>query len=127
MLDIGDESAYLDCIDEDEWQRLSEPYASEPQIIEGKKGYSPMDILNFCNDHKIRCFWLWLDDERIISNKDLNINFHSHLPAFVIYFNDHHIYLINDKDVRHASLNCNKAVSVCALAKEKNKKCIQKI
>jgi hypothetical protein len=56
LLDIGGESAYFDCIDDDEWQRLSEPYASEPQVIEGKNGYSPMDILNFCNDNNIRCF-----------------------------------------------------------------------
>ncbi len=35
------ESAYLDCIDEEEWQRLSEPYASKTQVIKGKKGYSP--------------------------------------------------------------------------------------
>ncbi len=58
MLDIGGETAYLDCID-----------CEEPQIIKWKKGYSSMDILNFCNDHKITCFWYdWiinLDDERI--------------------------------------------------------------
>jgi hypothetical protein len=48
------------------------------------------------------------------------------LPAFVFYFNDHHIYLINDKDVRHALLNCNKTVSVCALAKEKKQKIFTK-
>ena len=115
MLDIGGESAYLDCIDDE-----------EPQIIEGKKGYSPMDILNFCNDHKIRCFgYDWMMKE-FISNKDLNISFHSNLPAFVFYFNDHHIYLINDKDVRHALLNCNKTVDVCALAKEKKKKIFTK-
>ncbi len=86
MLDIGGESAYLDCIDDEEWQRLSEPYASEPQLIEGKKGYSPMDILNFCNDHKIRCFgYDWMMNQ-FITNKDLNIDFHSNLPAFVFYF-----------------------------------------
>jgi len=85
-----------------------------------------MDILNFCNDHKIRCFgYDWMMKE-FISNKDLNISFHSNLPAFVFYFNDHHIYLINDKDVRHALLNCNKTVSVCALAKEKKQKIFTK-
>ena len=36
MLDIGGESAYLDCFDD-----------NEPQIIEGKKGYSPMDKIIF--------------------------------------------------------------------------------
>ena len=115
MLDIGGESAYLDCIDD-----------NEPQLIEGKKGYSPMDILNFCNDHKIRCFgYDWMMNQ-FITNKDINIDFHSNLPAFVFYFNDHHIYLINDKDVRHALLNCNKTVDVTALAKEKKTKIIYK-
>ena len=45
MLDIGGESSYIDCINDE-----------EPQLIEGKKGYSPIDIYDFCNDHKIRCF-----------------------------------------------------------------------
>jgi hypothetical protein len=64
MLDIGGETAYLDCIDDE-----------EPQVIEGKKGYSPMDILNFCNDHKIRCFgYDWMMNE-FISNKDLILIF----------------------------------------------------
>ena len=115
MLDICCESAYLDCIDD-----------NEPQIIEGKKGYSPMDILNFCNDNKIRCFgYDWMMNQ-FITNKDLSIDFHSNLPAFVFYFNDHHIYLINDKDVRHALLNCNKTVDVTALAKEKKQKLFTK-
>jgi hypothetical protein len=74
MLDIGGESAYLDFID-----------GEEPQIIEGKNGYSPMDILIFCNDHEIRCFgYDWMMKE-VISNKDLCIDFHSHLPAFVFF------------------------------------------
>ena len=64
---------------------------------------------------------------RKVLKKDINIDFHSNLPAFVFYFNDHHIYLINDKDVRHALLNCNKTVDVTALAKEKNKNYLQKI
>ena len=72
---VGSESAYLDCFDD-----------NEPQIIESKKGYSHMDILNFCNDHKIRCFgYDWMMNQ-FITNKDINIDFHSHLPAFVFYF-----------------------------------------
>jgi hypothetical protein len=67
-----------------------------------------------------------LNDERIFSNRDLDSDFHSNLPAFVYYFNDHHIYLINDKDVRHALLNSNKTVNVCALAKEKKQKVFTK-
>ena len=89
MLDIGGESAYIDCIDDE-----------EPQVIEGKKGYSPMDIYDFCNDHKIRCFGYDWRINQFITNKDKNVDFHSNIPAFVFYFNDHHIYLINDKEVR---------------------------
>jgi hypothetical protein len=74
MLDIGGESAYLDCID-----------GEEPQVIEGKKGYSPMDILNFCNDHKIRCFgYDWMMNQ-FISNKDL-------ILIFILIFR--HLYFI---------------------------------
>ncbi len=81
-----------------------------------------MVILIFCNDHKIKCFgYDWMMKE-FISNRDLNIAFHSNLPTFVFYFNDHHIYLINDKDVRHALLNCKKTVNVCSLANEKKQK-----
>jgi hypothetical protein len=54
---------------------------------------------------------IWMMKE-FISNKDLCIDFHSNLPAFVFYFIDHHIYLIHDKDVRHALLNCNKTANV---------------
>ena len=44
----------------------------------------------------------------------------------IVYFDDHHIDLINDKDVRHALLNCNKTIDVCALAKEKKQKIFTK-
>ncbi len=71
------------------------------QIIEEEKGYSPMDILNFCNDHKIGCFGYDWMMKHFISNKDLCIDFNSNLQASVFYFNDHHIYLMNDKDARH--------------------------
>ena len=97
MLDIGGESAYIDCINDE-----------EPQLIEGKKGYSPMDIYNFCTDHKIRCFGYDWQMNQFITNKDNISDFASNLPAFVFYFNDHHIYLINDKDVRYGLLNCKK-------------------
>ena len=61
MLDIGGKSANLDCFDD-----------NEPQIIEGKKGYSPMDILNFCNDHKIRCFgYDWMMNQFITKKGNL--------------------------------------------------------
>ncbi len=42
-------------------------------MIEGKKGYSPMDILSFCNNHKIRCFGYYdRMMKELISNKDSN-------------------------------------------------------
>ena len=116
QLDIGGMSAYLDVLDPDE----------EPQIRDGFKGYSPMDILTFCNDHKIRCFGYDWKLEQFISNKDLAISFHSHLPAFVFYFNDNHIYLITDKDLRHALLNNNTTVNISELAKEKKKKTFER-
>jgi hypothetical protein len=60
MSDIGDESAHPDCIDDE-----------EQQIIEGKKGYSPMGILIFCYDYKIRCFgYDWMMKE-FLSKKRL--------------------------------------------------------
>ena len=40
-------------------------------------------LLNFCNGHKIRCFgYDWMMNQ-FITNKDINIDFHSNLPAFV--------------------------------------------
>ncbi len=69
------------------------------------KGYTPSDILSFCNKFKIRCFGYNFKMERFITNKDINIVFNPNLPAFVYYFNDEHIYLINDKQMRHTLLN----------------------
>ncbi len=42
--------------------------------------------------------------ERFITNKDNNIVFNPNFPSFVYYFNDEHIYLINDKQMRHSLL-----------------------
>ncbi len=75
MLDIGGESAYIDCI-----------YDEEPQVIEGKKGYSPMDIhdlCSICTEHKIRCFGYDWQMKQFITNKDKSVDFASNLPAFV--------------------------------------------
>ncbi len=69
------------------------------------KGYTPMDILNFCNEHKIKCFGYNWKLEQFITNKNENINFNKHLPSFVFYFNDQHIYLINDKAIRNCLLH----------------------
>ena len=49
--------------------------------------------------------------ERFITNKDHDIVFNPNLPAFVYYFNDEHIYLINDKQMRHSLLNNNSTKS----------------
>jgi hypothetical protein len=75
------------------------------------KGYTPLDILSFCNKFKIRCFVYYLKMERFITNKDNNIVFNPNSPAFVYYFNDEHIYLINDKQMRHSLLNNNSSKS----------------
>ena len=103
MFDIDGKSAYIDCINHE-----------EPQLIEGKKDYSQMDIYDFCNDHKNRCFGYDWHINQFITEEDKNIDFHSNLPALVFCSNDHHIYLTNDQDVRHAFFNCNKTVNVCA-------------
>ena len=115
MLDVGGFSSELDIIDD------------QPLYIEDKKGYTPWEIVNFCTDHKIRCFgYDWMMSQ-FITNKNINVDFDHNLPAFVFYFNDNHIYLINDADTRHALLNCNKEnVSVSLLAKEKKKAKFQK-
>ena len=75
------------------------------------KGYTPLDILTFCIKFKIRCFGYNFKMERFITNKDNNIVFNPNLPAFVYYFNDEHIYLINDKQMRHSLLNNNSTKS----------------
>ncbi len=60
---------------------MSLPYVLKVDVVQVV--INKMDILNFCNDHKIRCFgYDWMMKE-FISNRDLNIDFHSHLPAFV--------------------------------------------
>ena len=85
------------------------------------KGYTPLDILSFCNKFKIRCFGYNFKMERFISNKDNDIVFNPNLPAFVYYFNDEHIYLINDKQMRHSLLNNNSTKSdiISLLSKER--------
>ena len=107
QLDIGGFSSELDI---------------EPQKRDGKNGYSPLDILNFCNDHKIRCFGYDWMMKQFMTNNNVNINFYSvKVPAFVFYFNDNHIYLLNDKATRHALLQGNKTAEVSQLVREKKK------
>ena len=61
--------------------------------------------------------------ERFITNneKEYDIKFNHNLPAFVFYFNDNHIYLINDKQMRHSLLNNigNKSDIISLLSKER--------
>jgi hypothetical protein len=71
------------------------------------KGYTPMDILRFCNEHKIKCFGYDWKLNQFMTNKYENIKFNEHLPAFVFYFNDEHIYLIDDKELRNSLLHTN--------------------
>ena len=70
------------------------------------KGYTPLHILYFCNKFKIPCYGYNYKMEKFITNsdKDSSIKFNYSLPAFAFYFNDNHIYLINDKKMRHSLL-----------------------
>lgn len=87
------------------------------------EGYTSKDILDFCNEYKIRCFGFDFKMEMFITNKDSNIKFNHNLPAFVFYFNDAHIYLIEDKEFRHALLNTsNKADLISLIANQQKKK-----
>jgi hypothetical protein len=65
-----------------------------------KKGYSSDDILYFCNEDKIKCFGYDWKMQQFITNKNEPINFNKNIPAFVFYYNDSHIYLINDTVMR---------------------------
>jgi hypothetical protein len=86
------------------------------------KGYTPLHILYFCNKYKIPCYGYNYKMEKFITNsdKDNDIKFNYNLPAFAFYFNDNHIYLINDKQMRHALLtNGNKSDIISLLSKER--------
>jgi hypothetical protein len=96
-------------------------FGIEEEYNNGIKGYSPLEILLFCNKHKIRCFGYDWKMEQFITNKAYDINFHKSLPAFVFYFNDNHIYLINDKNVRHGLLQCNSNIKSMLSIEKKSK------
>ncbi len=85
------------------------------------KGYTSLDILSFCNEFKIKCFGYNFEMDRFITNKDYDINFNPIFPAFVFYFNDEHIYFINDKQMRNSLLNKNSTKSdiISILSKER--------
>ncbi len=48
-----------------------------------KRGYSPDDIIYFCNYHKIKCFGYDWKMQQFITNKNYLSNFNKTLPAFV--------------------------------------------
>ena len=89
-----------------------------------KKGYSSDDILYFCNEHKIKCFGYDWKMQQFITNKNEPINFNKNIPAFVFYYNDSHIYLINDTAMRQSLLHSNDKsdiISLISKAANKNK------
>jgi hypothetical protein len=87
-----------------------------------KKGYSSDDILYFCNEHKIKCFGYDWKMQQFITNKNEPINFNKNIPAFVFYFNDSHIYLINDTEMRKSLLHSHdKSDIISLISKEASK------
>ena len=92
----------------------------ELEDYNGQKGYSPNDIIKFCNEHKIKCFGFNWKLEQFITNKNDSIKFRHDLPNFVFYMNDQHVYLIDDKQLRQSLLKCNdNSELISILAKER--------
>ena len=94
----------------------------ENDLLNGKRGYTPIEILNFCNKHKIRCYGYDWKLQQFITNKNSGIKFNNdNLPAFVFYMNDQHIYLINDKAIRQSLLKASDNSDIISLlAKERS-------
>ncbi len=87
-----------------------------------KKGYSSDDILYFCDEHKVKCFGYDWKMQQFITNKNEPINFNKNLPAFVFYFNDSYIYLINDTAMRQSLLHSHdKSDIISLISKEATK------
>ena len=83
-------------------------------------GYTPADILDFCNYFKILCVGLDFKFQKFITNKNTDININNDLLAFVFYMNDEHIYLIDDKETRHSILHShNKSDIISIMTKER--------
>jgi hypothetical protein len=60
--------------------------------------------------------------QQFITNKTGGIDFNKNLPAFVFYFNDSHIYLINDTAMLQSLLHShNKGEILSLISKEANK------
>ena len=86
------------------------------------RGYTSEDIIYFCNQHKIKCFGYDWKMQQFITNKNEPIKFSKNLPAFVFYFNDSHIYLINDKSMRSSLLHSNDKSDIISLISKEAKK-----
>jgi hypothetical protein len=60
--------------------------------------------------------------QQFITNKNEPINFNKNIPAFVFYYNDSHIYLINDTAMRQSLLHSNdKSDIISLISKEASK------
>ena len=63
--------------------------------------------------------------QQFITNKNEPINFNKNIPAFVFYYNDSHIYLINDTAMRQSLLHSNdKSDIISLLSFECNNDCL---
>ena len=60
--------------------------------------------------------------QQFITNKNEGIDFNKNIPAFVFYYNDSHIYLINDTVMRQSLLHSNdKSDIISLISKEASK------
>ena len=108
----------------DEFKKQKDIWDNKHKIYnkQNKRGYSSDDILLFCNEHKIKCFGYDWKMQQFITNKNEAINFNKNIPAFVFYYNDSHIYLINDTTMRQSLLHSNdKSDIISLISKEANK------
>jgi hypothetical protein len=97
-------------------------FGLDDDTMNDTKGYTPEDIIKFCNNHKVRCWGFNWKLEQFITNRDSGISFRNDIPSFVFYMNDKHIYLIDDKSLRQSLLKSNNNSDLISiLAKEKKK------
>ena len=87
--------------------------------VKPKPGRDSYQILNFCNENKIRCYGYDWKFNQFITNKNSDVKFNNNLPAFVFYFNDEHIYLINDSHIRQALLHKSDKLNIQSMLQKK--------
>ena len=97
-------------------------YSKEELNEMQNEGFSPNQILRFCNDHKIRCFGFDWKMRQFITNKNSDIKLNTKLPAFVFYFNDKHIYIVSDPKIKKSLLNSNSKSELMSLLSLEAKK-----